>query len=230
MLDLSVGDLAQPYGDVFPNWEYIFPIQSDMDARASTLSSLMWCSSERAGSRRLGTFLHLTACRRLFQRFVDGPDEGHYVPDAIEQVESLAIAQDDNGMTLCFAGVQGDVLAMLFLAPDQRGNGVGRKLLAYAEEQLGARKLEINEQNPQARGFYERCGWQMVGRRETDDAGEPYPLLELELMQSWPKWRKPSQEGFRSDSLEWVMGIGPCANTNSYAPCASAPQTGAHRS
>ncbi|WP_251212590.1 hypothetical protein [Adlercreutzia murintestinalis] len=24
-------------------------------------------------------------------------------------------------------------------------------------------------------------------RRETDDAGEPYPLLELELMQSWPK-------------------------------------------
>ena len=107
-----------------------------------------------------------------------------YVPDAIGQVESLVIAQDDNGMTLGFAGVQGDVLEMLFLAPEQRGNGVGRKLLTYAEEQLGARKLEVNEENPQARGFYEHCGWQVVGRRETDDAGEPYPLLEMELVRS----------------------------------------------
>lgn len=28
---------------------------------------------------RRGTFLHLTSCQRLFQRFVDGPDEGRYV-------------------------------------------------------------------------------------------------------------------------------------------------------
>ena len=39
----------------------------------------------------------------------------------------------------------------------------------------------MNEQNPQAQGFYEHCGWHVIGRPETDEQGEPYPILHMEL-------------------------------------------------
>lgn len=40
----------------------------------------------------------------------------------------------------------------------------------------------MNEQNPQAQGFYEHCGWHVIGRSETDEQGEPCPILHMELL------------------------------------------------
>ena len=104
-----------------------------------------------------------------------------YVPDALRGVDQLAIATDDAGAPLGFAGVQDEVLEMLFIHPSTRGQGIGRTLLAFAVSELGARLLDVNEQNPQAQGFYEHCGWRVIGRSETDEQGEPYPILHMEL-------------------------------------------------
>ena len=42
----------------------------------------------------------------------------------------------------------------LFIHPDWRGQGIGRKLLTYVIGALGATRLDVNEQNEQAIGFY----------------------------------------------------------------------------
>ena len=73
-----------------------------------------------------------------------------------------------------------DELAALFVDPGQHRSGVGRSLVAHALAR-GARRLSVNEDNPGARAFYERLGFQAVGRAETDDAGRPYPLILMAI-------------------------------------------------
>ena len=86
---------------------------------------------------------------------------------------------DDAGTMKGFLGVDGDMIDMLFVS--ERGTGIGGRLLRYAVETLGARRLDVNEQNESARRFYENKGFAMTGRSETDSGGRPYPLLHMEL-------------------------------------------------
>ncbi|MER2299117.1 GNAT family N-acetyltransferase [Pseudomonas promysalinigenes] len=81
-----------------------------------------------------------------------------------------------------FAGVANGCVHMLFVAPDCRGMGVGRRLLRYAVGELNAERLDVNEQNTQALGFYLHEGFEVVGRSETDGLGQPYPLLHMRLI------------------------------------------------
>lgn len=81
-----------------------------------------------------------------------------------------------------FAGVANGYMHMLFVAPDCRGKGIGKRLLRYAIEELNAERLDVNEQNPQALGFYLHEGFEVVGRSETDGLGQPYPLLHMRLI------------------------------------------------
>ena len=59
--------------------------------------------------------------------------------------------------------------------------GIGRRLLEYGAEHYGIREVTVNEQNPQAAGFYERLGFRTSGRDATDPSGKPYPILHMEL-------------------------------------------------
>lgn len=70
---------------------------------------------------------------------------------------------------------------MLFVRPEYRGRGCGRKLVEWAVARQGADSVDVNEQNPQAMGFYLRMGFAVAGRSETDDAGRPFPILHLRL-------------------------------------------------
>ncbi len=54
-------------------------------------------------------------------------------------------------------------------------------LLQYAIEQLGVTKVDVNEQNPQAVGFYEHMGFKVVSRSPLDDMGKPFPILHMTL-------------------------------------------------
>ena len=65
---------------------------------------------------------------------------------------------------------------------EARGRGVGRALLAHAVEHARVRTLDVNEQNPQAVGFYEHEGFVVAGRSPVDDAGRPFPLLHMRLV------------------------------------------------
>ena len=62
-----------------------------------------------------------------------------YVPQAMREIEHLIIAENQNGVPMAFIGVENQRLEMLFIDPDERGKGLGRKLL-----QLGIKMDPIN--------------------------------------------------------------------------------------
>lgn len=86
----------------------------------------------------------------------------------------------ENGRFAAFMGVDGDRIEMLFVAPEQRGKGLGRQMVEYAITHLGVRRVDVNEQNAQAAGFYTRLGFGIVSRDPLDPTGKPYPILHLE--------------------------------------------------
>ena len=102
-----------------------------------------------------------------------------YVPQALAGVTHLIIAEDENGAPIAFMGIENGTLEMLFVAPKERGKGVGKRLILYGIEHCGVERLAVNEQNPQAKGFYERMGFQVYKRTELDEQGNPYPLLHM---------------------------------------------------
>ncbi|WHF37570.1 GNAT family N-acetyltransferase [Aeromonas salmonicida] len=92
----------------------------------------------------------------------------------------LVCARDDTGIT-GFCGVLDGNIEMLFLAPEARGRGIGRLLVAHAISRQGATRVDVNEQNVQALGFYQRMGFVVTGRSPLDGQGKPYPLLHMVL-------------------------------------------------
>jgi putative acetyltransferase len=93
----------------------------------------------------------------------------------------LRCAKDNQGKILGFLGVSENNLEMLFIHPDNRGMGIGSKLLNYAIEELQVQKVDVNEQNEEALGFYLKKGFEVVGRSALDGSGKPYPILHMKL-------------------------------------------------
>ena len=100
-----------------------------------------------------------------------------YVPQALRSVEHLIAAEAEK--PIGFMGVQNGRLEMLFLAPEERGKGIGKRLLQYGIRNYGIVELTVNEQNPQAVGFYEHMGFELYKRTAVDEEGDPYPLLYM---------------------------------------------------
>ena len=92
----------------------------------------------------------------------------------------LVCARDETGIA-GFCGVHDGNLEMLFLAPEARGRGIGRLLVAHAISRQGVTRVDVNEQNVQALGFYQRMGFVVTGRSPLDGQGKPYPLLHMVL-------------------------------------------------
>ncbi|MFJ2714316.1 GNAT family N-acetyltransferase [Pseudomonas sp. NPDC087346] len=78
-----------------------------------------------------------------------------------------------------FIATDTDTVQMLFIDPDFRGQGVGRRLLDHVTRPL--LKVDVNEQNPQAHGFYLHYGFENIGRSETDGQGRPFPVIHMRL-------------------------------------------------
>lgn len=104
-----------------------------------------------------------------------------YVPQAIEHVPHLCIALSEKGELLGFIGVADQRLEMLFIQVNARGQGIGKQLLRYAIKNFDVNELTVNEQNPQAIGFYEHLGFVTYKRTDLDEEGHPYPLLYMKL-------------------------------------------------
>lgn len=86
---------------------------------------------------------------------------------------------EENGIPAGFMGVENGRLEMLFLAPEERGRGLGKRLLLHGIETYGIMEVTVNEQNPQAAGFYRHLGFETYRRTELDEEGNPYPLLYM---------------------------------------------------
>lgn len=104
-----------------------------------------------------------------------------FVPTALTAVPHLIIETDTEGTPVAFMGIDDGKLEMLFIAPKKRGKGLGRKLLEHGIEKYHVKELVVNEQNPQARGFYEHMGFQVRERSELDEQGNSYPILFMEI-------------------------------------------------
>lgn len=98
----------------------------------------------------------------------------------IAGVARLAVVECD-GRPAAFMGVEAGKIEMLFVAPPLFGCGLGRRLVGMAVGRWGADSVDVNEQNPAARAFYERMGFRVVGRSGSDAQGNDFPILHMRL-------------------------------------------------
>lgn len=90
------------------------------------------------------------------------------------------VFEDDAGIA-GFIATGGHNVEMLFIDPDRRGQGIGRQLLDHARARHDTLTVDVNEQNPQAVGFYLHYGFIQVARSPLDGEGKPFPLLHMAL-------------------------------------------------
>jgi len=98
----------------------------------------------------------------------------------------LKYVKNKQDKILGFIGVKDGNIEMLFISPETRRTGVGRLLTRHAIENQGAKKVDVNEQNEQAVGFYKHLGFSVIGRSPLDGQGDPYPLLHMKLDENKP--------------------------------------------
>ncbi|MDK7952475.1 GNAT family N-acetyltransferase [Lactobacillus paragasseri] len=117
---------------------------------------------------------------RATHNFLSDPEINNikkYVTQALKGVAHLVIAYNDANEPVAFMGINDQKLERLFVAANQRGTGIGKALITYGINNLDINELAVNEQNPEARGFYEHMGFKVVERFEFNDQGNPYPIL-----------------------------------------------------
>lgn len=105
-----------------------------------------------------------------------------YIPQALNSIAHLIIAVNNQMKPVAFMGIEKRKLEMLFISPQYRGQGLGKQLLHYGMENYSINELGVNEQNPQAKSFYEHMGFQVYKRTDTDEQGNPYPILYMRLV------------------------------------------------
>lgn len=127
---------------------------------------------------RRGTFLHLTSCRRLFQRFADGPDEGLYV--SLDFADLLGMDELDAALrrTFLLASQNVERLAktaiITRISEDENEDGYG----------IVADFMESQE--PRYRGYIVR---DLRLRRSEEEGGDVYSgRIIKHYSESMPVW------------------------------------------
>ena len=114
-----------------------------------------------------------------FLRADEIPPLKRFVVRALRQVPHLVVAADAAGNAVAFMGVAERKIEMLFVAPENMGTGIGRRLVEYAWRAYDADSVDVNEENPSARAFYEHLGFRVAGRSAQDEQGGPHPILHM---------------------------------------------------
>lgn len=104
-----------------------------------------------------------------------------YVPQALKEVSHLVIIKNEKDIPIAFMGIEGTKLEMLFIKNNERGKGLGKQLLTYGIENYNVNELVVNEQNPNAKAFYEHLGFKVYKRADLDEQGNHYPILYMNL-------------------------------------------------
>ena len=104
-----------------------------------------------------------------------------HVVEGAKYVSKLLCVRDNQEVIKAFMGIHDSKIEMLFVSNDSRGNGIGKKLVEHAIEVLNVNYVDVNEQNPQAVGFYEHMGFQVFKKSEFDEQGNPFPILHMKL-------------------------------------------------
>lgn len=97
--------------------------------------------------------------------------------DYLPNLEVFLLIENDE--PIGFSSASEGNLEMLFIHNDYRGKGYGKKLFHFMKENHGITKVDVNEQNQQAIGFYEKLGFRQTGRSEKDGSGKNYPIIHM---------------------------------------------------
>lgn len=92
----------------------------------------------------------------------------------------LWLAVDANDYPQAFMLIDNGHMQALFVDSACRGTGIGAALVRHGLSLHPNMTTDVNEQNGQAVGFYEKIGFKRTGRSPLDDQGRPYPLIHLE--------------------------------------------------
>lgn len=103
------------------------------------------------------------------------------LPEALRRIPHLLVVKDESHTIVAFVGIRERDIDLLFVDPIYHKRGIGRACIEYAIEQYQVDSLCVNEQNPQAKAFYEHLGFQVIRRSNQDEQGRPYPLLYMKL-------------------------------------------------
>lgn len=121
---------------------------------------------------------------RATHDFITEQDITSFKPMILEQAfpaVSLKCIKNNNNVILGFIGIHQQKVEMLFILNEARGQGIGKKLMEYAIAELSVNRVDVNEQNPLAIGFYQHLGFKVTSRSPVDDMGKPFPILHLKL-------------------------------------------------
>ncbi|MGB0899581.1 MAG: GNAT family N-acetyltransferase [Psychrobium sp.] len=121
---------------------------------------------------------------RATHDFISEADIAEFKPMIIEHAfpaVTLRCVRGKSQKILGFIGVAENKIEMLFVLNKCRGQGIGKQLLNFAINELGATKLDVNEQNPLAVEFYKHMGFDITSRSPLDDMGKPFPILHMSL-------------------------------------------------
>ena len=129
-------------------------------------------------SRLLDVWESSVRATHTFLKEADLQEIAPEVQAALSTVPHLVVLEQGD-LPIGFLGVSNQTLEMLFLEPSLIGQGQGRRLTEWAIRHFAIRETCVNEQNPQAVGFYQHLGFRPYQRTETDQQGRPFPLLYL---------------------------------------------------
>ena len=104
-----------------------------------------------------------------------------YVPQALINVAHLVIVKNKDNIPIAIMGIEKKRLEMLFIQNNERGKGISKQLLNYGINKHNINELTVNEQNINAKEFYEYMGFTTYKRTELDEQGNPYPILYMKL-------------------------------------------------
>lgn len=105
-----------------------------------------------------------------------------FVEEGVKYVSILAVIREMDGTIPAFIGVHDSKIEMLFVKDTVRGQGLGKHLVTWAINTLNIEFVDVNEQNEQALGFYQRMGFEVFDRSELDEQGNPFPILHMKLI------------------------------------------------
>lgn len=121
---------------------------------------------------------------RATHAFLSEPDIQSLIPlvkQGLARFGPIHCLRDPQGEVFAFLGVEDCKIEMLFVHARYRGAGAGRALAEFAIKDLGASLVDVNEQNGQAVGFYEKLGFHPIGRSPMDSSGHPFPIVHMAL-------------------------------------------------
>ncbi|WP_287915284.1 acetyltransferase [Comamonas sp.] len=135
-------------------------------------------SSPDDGERAIEIWRHAIDATHHFLTPEDRQAIDAMVCDFLPKVP-LWLAVDANDYPLAFMFIDNGHMEALFVDSAYLGMGIGAMLVRHGLALHPSMTTDVNEQNVQASGFYEKMGFQRTGRSALDGQGRPYPLIHL---------------------------------------------------